>query len=136
MTLTVIYNDQTRSMEARTVNGEAWIKASALTDLTGFEFKLEGACYGAVCIPLLSVKGQPIHVGDELNLPAVAARLGQAVVADNEAGVFSLGPIPDVRQRFAEGQAPNFELQDRQGKPVNLSMYKDKKVILMTWASW
>jgi hypothetical protein len=136
MTLTVIYNDQALSIEAQMVNGEAWVNASAMADLTGFEFKPEGACYGSVCIPLPPVKGQVIHANGALNLPAVATRLGQAMVADDEAGVISLGPIPEVRQRFAEGQAPDFNLQDRQGKRVSLSMYKDKKVILMTWASW
>jgi peroxiredoxin len=48
----------------------------------------------------------------------------------------SLGPIASVRQRFAEGVAPEFDLVDREGQPVSLSLYADKKVILMTWASW
>jgi len=47
-----------------------------------------------------------------------------------------LGPIAAVRQRFAQGQAPDFDLVDRAGQPVSLSLYADKKVILMTWASW
>jgi hypothetical protein len=134
--LTLLYNHQTRGLSAREDDGAPWVSASALSELTGFEFKPEGACYGEVCIPLPAVNGKAIQANGEVNLPAVAARLGQAMVHDAQANVISLGPIPEVRQRFAEGQAPDFDIPDREGKPVKLSMFKDKKVILMTWASW
>ena len=32
--------------------------------------------------------------------------------------------------------APDFTLPDRNGKPVKLSQFRGKKVLLLTWASW
>jgi hypothetical protein len=134
MSLTLLYNDQIRQVASREVGNDTWIPAAELAVLTGFEFKPEGACYGDVCIPLLPAQGEAIHTDGEVNLQAVAAKLGQGLVQDDD--VISLGPIAAVRQRFAQGQAPDFDLVDREGQPVSLSLFADKKVILMTWASW
>ena len=134
MTVTLLYNDRVRQVMSREVGGEIWVKTAEIAALTGFKFKPEGACYGDVCIPLPPVQGKAIHGNGEINLNAVSAKLGQALVQDQD--VVSLGPIASVRQRFAEGVAPEFDLVDREGQPVSLSLYADKKVILMTWASW
>ena len=134
MRLTLLYNDQIRQVTSREVGRDTWIPAAELAALTGFEFKPKGACYGDVCIPLLPAQGKAIHADGDVNLQAVAAKLGQGLVQDED--VISLGPIAAVRQRFAQGQAPDFDLLDREGQPVSLSLYADKKVILMTWASW
>lgn len=134
MSVTLLYNDQIRQVTSREVGNATWIPAAELAALTGFEFKPEGACYGDACIPLLPAQGKAIHTDGEVNLQAVAAKLEQGLVQDED--VISLGPIAAVRQRFAQGQAPDFDLVDRAGQPVSLSLFADKKVILMTWASW
>ena len=35
-----------------------------------------------------------------------------------------------------DGLAPDFELPARDGRPVRLSDFRAKKVLLLTWASW
>lgn len=136
MQVTLLHNDQQHTLAAREVDGSVWISSSGLGEVTGFEFKPEGACYGEVCIPLPPVAGKPIAQDGELNLAAVAQKLGQALVHDEASNVISLGAIPEVRQRFAEGKAPDFDLVDRLGEPVSLAKFPNQKVILMTWASW
>jgi peroxiredoxin len=32
--------------------------------------------------------------------------------------------------------APDFSVPDRKGRPVRLSQFLGKKVLLVTWASW
>ena len=39
-------------------------------------------------------------------------------------------------ERGASGNAPNFKLQDVNGKPVQLSDYQGKPVVLDFWATW
>ncbi|MBT4523002.1 MAG: redoxin domain-containing protein [Halieaceae bacterium] len=76
--------------------------------------------------------GQPWFSVSEL-----ARRLNQAYTFDHDAAVWSFSEIPVTRNHLV-GQrlAPDFELADLSGKPIKLSAYKDKKVILLTWASW
>jgi cytochrome oxidase Cu insertion factor (SCO1/SenC/PrrC family) len=33
-------------------------------------------------------------------------------------------------------RVPDVELQDMKGKPIRLSQFRGKKVVLFTWASW
>lgn len=42
----------------------------------------------------------------------------------------------DERSTVASGEAPNFRLQDLNGRTVQLSDYKGKPVVLDFWATW
>jgi peroxiredoxin len=42
----------------------------------------------------------------------------------------------DERSTVASGEAPNFKLQDLNGRSVQLSDYKGKPVVLDFWATW
>ena len=42
----------------------------------------------------------------------------------------------DERSTVASGEAPNFKLQDLNGKTVQLSDFKGKPVVLDFWATW
>jgi hypothetical protein len=75
--------------------------------------------------------------GDTFSLTAFAQKVGQRVVADSAARVWSFGEIPVVRGAFLESRiAPDFSVPDRKGRPVRLSQFRGKKVLLVTWASW
>ena len=71
------------------------------------------------------------------NLSAFAQRVGQRVVADPAMRVWSFGEIPVVRGAYLESRmAPDFAVPDRKGRPVRLSRFRGKKVLVVTWASW
>lgn len=70
-----------------------------------------------------------------LDVAAVAGRLGMAVVADDEAGVWALGPESGGRA-LTTAVVPEIELPDVDGNPFNLSAMHGRKVLLVAWASW
>ncbi len=50
--------------------------------------------------------------------------------------MWSFAPVPRLASPLLDGQAPDFELQDREGNAVRLSDFRGSKVLLPTWASW
>jgi hypothetical protein len=113
--------------------GALWIRKTDLTRVNDFELKPQGACRADVCIPIPKTMVR----GGYFNLTAFARKLGQAVVADASARVWSFGEIPLVRGAFlASRMAPDVAVPDRQGRTVHLSDFRGKKVLLVTWASW
>lgn len=110
-----------------------WIQKRDLPRVNGFEFKPQGACRADICIPI--AKG--MQRGSLFNLTAFANKIGEKVVADPSAGVWSFGEIQPLRGAFlSTRQAPDITVPDRRGRPVNLSDFRGKKVLLVTWASW
>lgn len=110
-----------------------WIQKIDLPSVNGFELKPQGACRADVCIPI----PRAMVRGDYFNLTAFAERVGQRVVADTTARVWSFGEIPVVRGAFLESRlAPDVSIPDRKGRNVRLSQFRGKKVLLVTWASW
>ena len=104
-----------------------------LLRINGFEIKPQGACRADICIP--------IPRGDDarrsFNLTAFASRVGQKFIADPAARVWSFGEIPVVQGAYVESRiAPDVTVPDRKGRPVRLSQFRGKKVLLVTWASW
>ena len=75
--------------------------------------------------------------GAFFNLTAFAQKVGQPVVVDRTARVWSFGEIPLVRGEYlASRAAPDFAVADRAGRVVHLSDFRGKKVLVLTWASW
>jgi hypothetical protein len=110
-----------------------WVRKTDLPRINEFELKPQGACRADVCIPV----DKSMTRGAYFNLSAFARKVRQTVVADREARVWSFGEIPLVRGQFAESRtAPGFELPDRAGRPVRLSDFRGRKVLVLTWASW
>ena len=100
---------------------------AAFAQHTGWELRPEGACRGEVCVPL---------GGAADDLLAVAARLGMAVVHDEDAGVWALGSDTVSGRALASAQAPDLTLPDREGRAVDLRSFRGQKVLLLAWASW
>ena len=110
-----------------------WIQKTDLPRINGFELKPQGACRADLCIPIPKTMVR----GAYFNLSAFGQKVGQRVVADPAARVWSFGEIPVVRGSFLESrQAPELAVPDRQGRLVKLSDFRGKKVLLVTWASW
>ena len=114
-------------------SGALWVLKKDLQRINGFEIKPQGACREDICIPI----PRAMMRGDLFNLTAFAARVGQQFIADPSARVWSFGEIPVVQGAYVESRiAPDVTVPDRKGKPVRLSQFRGKKVLLVTWASW
>jgi hypothetical protein len=101
---------------------------------TGWAIKPEGACKGDVCVPLPSDARRD---DGRLAVAVLADRLGMPLVADDDHGVWALGPATNGTGRvLTSAVAPDLELPDADGNPFKLSSLHGKKVLLVAWASW
>jgi peroxiredoxin len=101
---------------------------------TGWTIKPEGACKGPVCVPLFENIWGP---NGQLHVQPVAERLGMALVRDDSAGVWSLGPESAVSGRaLTTAEAPELELPDLDGNLFRLDSLRGQKVVVAAWASW
>ena len=107
------------------------IDAGSFEAATGWELKPEGACKGDVCVPL----GR--SASDGFDLVAAANRLGMAIVADADAGLWSIGPESLGGRSLATAVAPDLCLPDvLTGADVKLSSLRGKKVVIASWAPY
>jgi hypothetical protein len=104
------------------------LDANDLVRRTGWEIKPEGACRGAICVPLPD--------GAALTPALLQDRLGMPIVGDDEAGVWALGPSTASGRALDSAQVPDIELPDVDGKPFKLSSLLGRKVVVLAWASW
>jgi hypothetical protein len=135
---TVLYDDQAVTLrvtgrDAKQPTDALWVRKRDLPAINGFEVKPQGACRADICVPI----PKELLRGEYFNLTAFANKTGQAVVADREARVWSFGEIQALRGSFLENRmAPDFVVPDRAGRPVHLTGFRGKKVLVTTWASW
>ncbi len=126
-------------VEGLVAAGHLWLSEAAMKDVAGFELKPEGLCRDDLCIPVPQ-DGSWERVRDGvkfIDLSAFADQIGQALVRDEGREVWSLAQAPVFRGLELEmGLAPDFQLPDREGRPVRLSDFRGKKVLILTWASW
>lgn len=102
------------------------IDAEAFCKGTGWEIKPEGACKGEVCVPL----------PDGFAVDSTAERLGMAVVHDETAGLWALGPESLNGRALVTATAPELVLDDLAGTEFRLSSLRGKKVVLVAWAPY
>jgi hypothetical protein len=107
------------------------LTTDAFADATGWVAKPEGMCKGDVCVPVPGAIG----ADGRLDVGAVAERLGMALVADDDAGVWALGPESGGRA-LTTANVPPIELPDIDGNPFDLTAMHGRKVLLVAWASW
>jgi hypothetical protein len=132
---TVLYDSRavTLARVDTDATGALWVQKADLPRINGFEIKPQGACREDICIPI----PRAMMRGDTFNLTAFAQRVGQKFIADPAARVWSFGEIPVVQGAYVESRiAPDVTVPDRKGRPVRLSQFRGKKVLLVTWASW
>jgi peroxiredoxin len=100
---------------------------------TGWAIKPEGACKADVCVPL----PEAARSGTSLDLRTVSERLGMALLEDDRAGVWALGPETGTTGRaLTTAVAAPLQLPDIDGKLFRLDSLRGQKVVLVAWASW
>jgi hypothetical protein len=108
------------------------LDADAFEQATGWQIKPEGACKGDVCVPLDRSTN-----GGAFDAAATANRLGMAIVADTDAGVWSIGPASLGGRSLTTAEAPELTLPDViTGKDVTLSSFRGQKVVIASWAPY
>jgi hypothetical protein len=95
---------------------------------TGWQIKPEGACQAEVCVPLGG--------GDRFDVMTTAERLGMAVVHDESAGLWALGPASLGGRALVSATAPELVLEDLDGHEFRLSSLRGQKVVLVSWAPY
>jgi hypothetical protein len=135
---TVLFDDRVVplsrvSNDPRGAKDELWVRRRDLRLINDFEVKPQGACRADLCVPI----PKEMLRGDFFNITAFAKKVRQPVVVDHDARVWSFGEIQALRGSFLESrQAPDITVPDRQGRPVTLSRFRGKKLLVVTWASW
>ena len=134
MPVTII-TDQARSVDALAVDGALLVDPDHLPDAIGWALKPEGLCQADICVPVRD-RAQ-LFAGDGLDVSAVAGALGRAVVVDAPAGLAAIGNDAGTRRQALDGLvAPDFRLNDLDGKPHSLSEWRGRKKLLTAFASW
>jgi hypothetical protein len=107
------------------------LSADDFADATGWVAKPEGMCKGDACVPAPGA----VDAEGRVDVAAVADRLGMALVVDDHAGVWALGPESGGRA-LTTAVAPDLTLPDVDGNPFDLAAMHGRKVLLVAWASW
>ena len=106
-----------------------------LPEAMGWELKASGLCRGDVCVPVRDLDA--LHVGDRLDVAAVAAAVGQPSVVDVAAGIMAVALPAELRRRaLSDLDAPDFTLPDLDGRPCSLAKWTGRKKLLVTFSSW
>ena len=95
---------------------------------TGWVIKPEGACRADVCVPLYN--------GGTFDAASTAERLRMAVVHDEQAGLWAIGPESLGDRALVSAEAPDFTLGDLDGNMFRLSSLRGQKVLLVSWAPY
>jgi hypothetical protein len=103
------------------------ISPAQFAQLTGWEIKPEGACKGDSCVPLGS---------EPFDLVTTAERLGMALVAEPEAGLWALGPETLSGRALSSTDTADFALPDLDGNEFRMSSLRGQKVLVVAWAPY
>ena len=104
------------------------IDADTFTRGTGWAIKPEGACKGDICVPL--PRDHPFDLVD------TTARLGMAVVHDDQHAVWALGPESLTGRALVSAEAPDVVLPDLDGNDFHLASLRGQKVVIASWAPY
>ena len=136
--VTVLAPGRSVTLEGARVDGERlWVPGSSLEDVSGFTLEPRGLCAGELCIPM-PPGSEWVREDDgqrRVDVTAVASHLEQRWVREGRTWSFARAPAVR-RSTLLAGRAPELVLPDRDGRPVRLSDFRGRKVLLLTWASW
>ena len=99
--------------------------------------KPEGFCKDDICVPTPSGEANRFVQGDAINVSAFWDLMGKPAVRSAEADIWLLGEGASLRNdALLSLEAPDFTLPDIDGNLRSLSELRQKRVLLITWASW
>ncbi len=104
----------------------------AVASGTGWKVRPEGACKGELCVPLPEGSVN----GDRVDVLALAARLGMAVIEDQANGRWAVGPETFSGKALATTEAPDLQLESFDGRPFALSSLRGTRMVLVAWAPY
>ena len=146
---TILDADDNRTTVEAVRDGDALrIDAATLEAATGWVLKPVGLCRGDICIPTAGrpdlTVAPPAGSGDGdsggralVDLEVFAALTQQPVVIDADEGVVAFGTPAAVRaEQRTSLEAPDFTVNDLDGRAVGLSDFHGKKKMLVAFASW
>ncbi len=135
MATVTIMSDEVRVADATTTADRILVEPDRLPQALGWTLKPEGLCRDEVCVPVGNV--DELCVEDKLDLAAVAAALGRAVVIDTEASLAAVALPAEQRRLAVDGlQAPDFTLDDLDGTSHRLAEWRNQKKLLVAFATW
>ncbi|MCH7737566.1 MAG: hypothetical protein IH872_09225 [Chloroflexi bacterium] len=116
---------------------ELWLSTTDTTAITGWSMKPEGFCKDDICVPTPPGKADRFVQGDAINLSAFWRLMGKPAVRSENADVWLLGEGASLRNdALLSLEAPDFTLPDLDGELHSLTDFRQKRVLLITWASW
>jgi hypothetical protein len=143
MNATILCGGAEIAVDDAAVDGEGlWLTPADVARATGWEWRPEGLCRGAACVPVPrgdAGQGSMRETGSgvRVNLTRLARHLGQPLVASPEHAVWVVGQAPeDLGDRLRSLEAPDFALPDLDGRRHSLWDFRGRKVFLLAWASW
>lgn len=98
---------------------------------TGWTLRPEGACRGAVCVPL----AEGAAADDPVDLERISERLGMPLVRHSDA-LAALGPATFGGAVLTTAKAPDLVLPDLDGNPFDLASLRGEKVVLVAWSPY
>ncbi len=99
---------------------------------TGWKLKSEGACLGDVCVPLPDI----VVEGEQIDIAAIAERMGMPLIHDDEHDMWALGPWPGTGRTLVSAESPELTLPDLDGNEFSLSSLRGQKVLILAWAPY
>jgi hypothetical protein len=100
---------------------------------TGWELQPQGACRGAVCVPLPAGSWSPAAV----DVGAVASALAMPVVTDAGRAIAAVGPSTLSGRALATVEAPDVTLPLVLSDGVwRLAAQRGRRTVVVAWAPW
>jgi len=132
---TMIDDGRSVSVPVTLENEQVRLAPADLKRALDWELKPEGFCRGSTCVSIPEASSVVTEAG--VDLLEFARLLDRPIALDAEERAAFLGTSAgDREEALATLQAPDFTLPDVEGELHSLSDYRERKILLVAYASW